>query len=673
MSAADTGEESRRISAAAEGERVARVLLDSPLPQLDRLLDYRIPARWAADALPGVRVTVPLRSAGRVASGYLVELSETGEYDGMLSELDSVVSAAPVLAPEVWALARRVSQRSAGGASDVLRLAIPPRQVRVEKAWLAARTADAAVRVAPGRPGAIRGYPVGRIEGALAAGERIAVRAIPRLVRLPDDVWVGEWAVTLAQTAAHCLAVGSSAIVIVPDYRDQEQLQAALRVVAPADAIVRVDARQANPDRYRGFLACLGAAARIIIGNRSAVYAPAERLGMIAIWDDGDPLHAEPLSPYVHTRDAALIRQEQQRCALMLLAHTRSVETQRLVEIGWLTEMTPDTSVTPRVVVTAQQASPNPEAGAARIPSTAWQAASDALAEGPVLVQVSRPGYAPVVACRRCRQAARCTRCDGPLGVAAAGAIPACGACGAIAADWVCDHCQGTELSVVTRGAGLTAEELGRAFPATRVIVADGQKPILSVGAKSALVVATRGAEPIAAGGYRAVLLLDGDRMLLRENLRVGDDCLRWWSNAAALAAPGAPVLLVGVAGPLARALATWRQHDYASAELADRRGLRFPPAVRIASVTGRPETVAAAIAAIDAEIVIDTLGPAALEAGLVRSIVRFDYARGAEVAARLRAAVIRNATARRKRPTGDGRFRPAPTLRVRLDDPEIL
>ncbi|MEO8908188.1 MAG: primosomal protein N' [Microbacteriaceae bacterium] len=681
---------------ATDDRTVARVLLDSPLPQLDRLLDYAVPERWSAVAVPGVRVTVPLRSAGRVASGFLVEISDDAEYEGALSELDSVVSAARVLTPEVWALARRVSERSAGGASDILRLAIPPRQVRVEKAWLAGRDAavgdapvpdaalpDAAVPDAsvpdasvPGeavRPGAIRGYPADRIERALAAGERIAVRAIPRPVRLAGDVWVGEWALTLAQAAAHCLAAGSSAILVVPDYRDQEQLEAALRVVAPPDAVVRVDARQANPDRYRGFLRCLGSDPRIIVGNRSAVYAPAARLGLIAVWDDGDPLHAEPLGPYVHARDAALIRQEQQNCALMMLAHTRSVETQRLIEIGWLQEVAPDKVATPRVIVTAQQTSANPGAGAARIPSTAWKAASDALADGPVLVQVSRPGYAPVMACRTCRQAARCTRCDGPLGVAAAGAIPACAACGAIAAEWVCAHCEGTTFSVVTRGAGLTAEELGRAFPATRVIVADGEKPILTVGAQKALVVATRGAEPIAAGGYRAVLLLDGDRMLLRENLRVGDDCLRWWSNAAALAAPGAPVLLVGVAGALARAMATWRQDGYASAELADRRDLRFPPAVRIASVTGRPETVAAAITAIDADAVIDTLGPAALDDGLVRSIVRFDYAHGAEVAARLRAAVIRNATARRKRPTGDGRFRPAPTLRVRFDDPEIL
>ena len=655
--------------------RIARVLLDSPLPQLDRLFDYSVPAEFAADATPGVRVKAPLRTAGRVASGYLIELVDEGEYSGSLSALEAVVSPVPVLRPEVWELARRVADRGAGNASDVLRLAIPARQVRVEKAWIA-RMADGngvATTVQAGQVSAIRGYPAGRIEMGIDQAERLAIRAIPRLSQLPNGDWIGHWAVTIAQAAVHALAQGTSAILVVPDYRDQDQLQLALNVLAPTGSVIALDARQSNPDRYRGFLDTIGGEPRIIVGNRSVVYAPAERLGLIAVWDDGDPLHSEPLSPYVHARDAALIRAEQQHSALIFSAHTRSVETQRLVEIGWLREIGPTPAVTPRVIVTANQESADSPAGAARIPSAAWRAATDALEAGPVLVQVARPGYAPVVACRRCKQAARCTICAGPLGVSRAGARPSCGACGAIATDWVCTNCDGTELSLVTRGAGRTAEELGRAFPGKRVVVADGEHPVLRVGADPILVVATRGAEPIADGGYRAVLLLDGERMLARENLRVGDDCLRWWSNAAALSGQGAPVVLVGVGGALAGAMATWRQDAYAAAEFADRRTLSFPPAVRIASVVGKAETVASAIAEIEDGAVIDALGPAPLPDGLVRSIVRFDYKHGPSVARDLRAAVVRNATSRRKRATGDGRFTPAPTLKVRFDDPEIL
>ena len=204
------------------------------------------------------------------------------------------------------------------------------------------------------------------------------------------------------------------------------------------------------------------------------------------------------------------------------------------------------------------------------------------------------------------------------------------------------------------------------------MILSDGERPVLRVGDEPALVVATRGAEPIADGGYRAVLLLDGDRMLLRESLRVAEDCLRWWSNASALAAPGAQVFLVGVGGAVATALSTWRQGEWAATELAARRALRFPPAVRVASVTASSANVARAIEAVRGIDGVDVLGPApADDDGLERAIVRFDYGTGASVARELRAEMIRVATERR-RPVAGRPVRRPPVLRVRFDDPDV-
>ncbi len=654
--------------------RVARVLIDSPLPQLDRLFDYSIPDALARDARPGVRVRVPLRSAGRVADGFLVEVADAGGYPGALSELESVVSAVPVLAPEVWALARRVSDRAAGGASDVVRLAVPKRQVRVEKAWLAGELTvpDGAIH-----PVDAPDYAAGRIGAAVAAGERLAVDAVPRVVPLSGDRWVGHWAVTMASAATHALASGGTAILVVPDYRDQEQLLAALAAVLPPERIVRLDARQPNPERYRALLRCLGDTPLVVVGNRSAVYAPARRLALIEIWDDGDPLHAEPLAPYVHARDAALVRQEQQGGALLFVGHARSTEVERLVEVGWAGELGPARAVLPKVVPTAQQAAQDRLAAQARIPSAAWRAARAALEHGPVLVQVARPGYAPKLTCQDCGQAARCTRCGGPLGLKTARSAPACGWCGALAVDWRCANCEGTRLRLVGQGATRTAEDLGRAFPGVRVIIADGERPILTVGAEPALVIATRGAEPVAAGGYRAVLLLDGERMLARESLRVAEDCLRWWANAVALAAPGATSMLVGVGGALASALATWRLGSYVRGELADRRVLRLPPAVRIATISGTPEAVEHALTAVRSiehgTEHVDVLGPVEIDGALVRAIVRLDYSIGSAVANALRAEVVTAAANRRRRAAGSSGRAPLPTLRVRFDDAEPL
>ncbi|WP_104192777.1 hypothetical protein [Cryobacterium sp. Y82] len=678
---------------------VARVLIESPLPQLDHLFDYGVPAELVGEVAAGMRVKVPFRSGGRVVDAYVIELfdpravrSESARetdvaFRGALSPLDSLVSTAVVLTPAVWTLARRLADRAAGNASDIIRLAVPPRQVRVEKAWLAARVviselgnrADLSTTAAPTTPPAaivlatpaFVGYPTGRLDSAIMEHHRVAVAAIPELVQLADGRTVGRWAQTLAELAVATVGTGQSAILCVPDFRDQDQVQAVLDQLAPTVPLCRVDARQPNPDRYRAFLACLEPVPRIILGNRSAVYAPAHELGLIAVWDDGDPLYTEPLSPYVNTRDAALVRQQDSDCGLVLLGHSRSVETQRLVELGYLAEVSPAADRHPRIIPTDYQSEPDQQARVARIPSAAWQAAREALAHGPVLVQVASPGYAPMLACQTCKKAARCTHCQGPLGLKSASAVPSCRWCGALAAGWTCTHCTGTKLRVVTLGTGRTAEELGRAFPGARVIVADGEHTIQTLGAQPALVIATRGAEPVPTGGYRAILILDGERMLARESLRVAEDCLRWWANAAALAAPGAPVLLAGVGGGLARALNSWRPDIFAASELADRRQLRFPPAVRVASVTGTAADVDAALADLGAVAGLDILGPVDTEAPLVRAVVRFGYARGDEVAHALKAAVVRNAAKRRKPKSGS--FQPAPTLKVRFDDPELI
>ncbi|WP_457098686.1 primosomal protein N' family DNA-binding protein [Microbacterium sp. P5_E9] len=652
---------------------MARVLLDSPLPQLDRLFDYAIPEHLEAVAQPGVRVRVPLRSAGRVVDGLIVERGEPDASDRPLSEVDAVVSTQPVLTPALYALARRAADRAAGSASDILRLALPKRMVRAEKAWLARGPLETPVVDATALDDANR--VLGEFAGLADAIDdrgRVAVDAPPRLARAADGAVIGAWAELLAAAAVRTLAAGGSAILVVPDHRDQSQLEAALTGRVPADALLRVDARQSSPARYSAFLRGLADVPCIVIGNRSAVYAPVHALGLLALWDDGDPLLAEPLSPGVHARDAALLRQELDGCALIFAGHTRTTDVERLVQVGWVREVTTARRVSPRVVLSATREG---ESRGARVPSAAFAAARTALAAGPVLVQVARPGYAPVLVCAECRRPARCAHCAGPLHAKRPGAVPHCSWCGRTATAWTCPHCSSERVRMAASGSERTADELGRAFPGVRVIVADGEHPVARIDARPALVVATRGAEPIADGGYRAVILLDGERMLLAEDLRIGESCLRWWSNAAALAAPDAPVHLVGVAGAVARALATWTQAAYARAELQDRAPLRMPPTVRVAALEGPPAVVSAALAALrgavpelDDEAV---LGPVATPEAAARALVRFDYARGPHVAEALRAAVVQQSLSARAKAKGR-----APgarnTLRVRVDVPDL-
>ncbi len=664
-------------------EPIARVLIDSPLPQLDRLLEYRIPAALDRDAKPGVRVIVPLRGGQRQAKGYLVDRVAEPSFTGSLTDITEVVSAARVLTPEVAHLARRAADRAAGTASDLVRLAVPARQVRIEKAWLAAL--DAHGRTGPGldpsetaraAQAAVTTIPddiVARLIDTAepATARRVAVTAPARLTQLPpsedagNPLWLPVGLADLVALAARTLAAGHSAIIAVPDYRDLDLVADAAARLLPPDAVARVDAGRGNGERYRGFLRALEKRPTLVIGTRTAVTAPAHRLGMIALWDDGDPLHAEQHAPGVHARDLALLRHDDSGCSLVLAAHTRSAEVQRLVELGYLTAITPARAARRRIRPTAQATGGDDPGARARIPSMAWRAATEALAEGAVLLQVARPGFDPRLVCADCGDPVRCRTCSGPVGVRRANASPSCHWCGAIAPAAPCPRCNGIRRRPTLPGSQRTADELGRAFPGARVIVSDGEHAHQRIAPGRTIVVATRGAEPLVDGGYRAVLLLDGERMLARDSLRVVEDCLRWWQNAAALASDDAPVLLVGVDGPVASALATGTTDELIAAELADRRRLRFPPAVRSATVTGTADEVRVALQPLSGLSGVDVLGPVDRGPGAVRAIVRFDYARGADVARELRAALVAAATARAQRRRS--------TLRARLDDPSAF
>ncbi|MEL4881741.1 hypothetical protein AAEH85_22580, partial [Shewanella algae] len=76
--------------------------------------------------------------------------------------------------------------------------------------------------------------------------------------------------------------------------------------------------------------------------------------------------------------------------------HTRSTDVQRLVEVGYVRESAPARRQSPRVVLSATREG---ESRTARVPSSAFAAAREALTQGPVLVQVARPGYAPSLVC----------------------------------------------------------------------------------------------------------------------------------------------------------------------------------------------------------------------------------------------------------------------------------
>jgi len=253
-----------------------------------------------------------------------------------------------------------------------------------------------------------------------------------------------------------------------------------------------------------------------------------------------------------------------------------------------------------------------------------------ALPDGPVLVQTPRRGYAAALACERCRTPARCAVCTGPLRLTGQATPPACGWCGTEAAQWACPVCAHRGLRAPVLGDARTAEELGRTFPGVRVLTSSGERVLTTVPAGPAIVVATPGAEPVAAEGYAAVVLLDTWLLLGRPDLRTEEEALRRWSDAIALAGPGGRAVVVGdPAHPALQALVRWDQPGFARREAAQRAEAHLPPASRLATISGDPGALDDALTLLAVPPSAEVLGPVPVGEDQWRAVVRVPRAEG--------------------------------------------
>ena len=663
--------------AVSERLPVARVAVDISLAHLDRPFDYLVPARLDAEAVPGCRVRV--RFAGQLVDGYLLERDRDQRAPGQ---------AGPAGAGDLArARAHPGDLRPGPGGGRPVRghagrraPAGHPAAARHRRTGSPGRPGSARrVRPAPPDPGSWSRYPAG---AAFLAG-----LAEGRPVRAAWSALPGpEWPAEIAVAAATTVAAGRGVLIVVPDARDLDRVDAALTGTGLDHVCLAADLGPA--ERYRRWLAVRRGLVRVVAGTRAAMFAPVAGLGLVVLWDDGDDLHAEPRAPYPNAREVLALRAHRTGAAALIGGFARTAELTQLVAGGWARPLTGSAEAlrqaAPRVRAAPDEAELARDAAAmtARLPSLALRTAREALtggargglAQGPVLVQVPRRGYLAAVACARCRAQARCATCAGPLEISGSHGTPGCRWCGALAADWTCARCGSGQLRALVTGASRTAEELGRAFPGVAVRTSGGQHVLATVPAEPALVIATPGAEPVAPEGYAAALLLDGWALLGRPSLRAAEEALRRWLNAAALVRPGGPVVVLAEATlPAVQALIRWDPVTFSERELAERAELGFPPAVRMASVTGPPEAVADFVGALSSSggglpARAEVLGPVPVDAGpgvsaetRERALIRIGRGDGLELARALHAV---QATRSARKDGG--------AIRVQLDPAEV-
>jgi primosomal protein N' (replication factor Y) len=534
----------------------------------------------------------------------------------------------------LFALARQVANRQAVALGEILQQATVEHMPRIPKPDLV--TAPQAIDSLPAIPG-LETLP-----------ERCAVLTSARSItsgplRFPDWCWL------FVQAANDVLKQGKSSILVLPEKDQILQLSALFKSVGLEDAVTTLLPGAKKSEKYVGFHKILSQETSIVIGSRSAVYAPSQNLGLIAIFDDADDSLREQGSPYTHAREIGLMRASG-GTKLLLAANYRSLEVQRLVEIGYLRDLS--------VKLPPARISFSPPAQ--RLDAASFKLMREALETGPVLVLIPRKGNSATVYCAGCDERLICQNCKGPIWETEKGEYR-CRVCQGISHG--CPQCGSAKLRRGRTGSTRTAAEFGKAFPGITISEFTADTKVTAVKKSKHLVLATPGSAPRVEGGYSALLILDSDVWLAMPNLRAEQSAIRDWMEAIELLSDTGRAHIAGLDSDLGQAISLGQHRELASTAFREVNSLSLPPAARIATLEGNQETISSALDAVT------KLGAVVLRSNLseqASALIRFSYSQGPEISASLKALALKT----NARLVGANKRR---GLKIVMDDPGAL
>jgi primosomal protein N' (replication factor Y) len=514
---------------------VARVLVDTGVFHLDQKYDYSVPEKLSDVVVPGVRVQLPF--GNRETEGIVVERVAQPERAGTLKTISKVLSPHVVATPALLDLIDKAADFYCCNPWDLVRSAIPPRVAGVDKE-----------------------IPVVHQASHVSKSRKPTVfQSFKPFVSSHEQI---------SDIVSDFKNLGS-VLIVAPDERDVEKIVESLS--STFNDVLKLSSASTREERYRNFLLSMRLNSSIVVGTRSAIFAPVRNLAAIIIYKESSPDHYELRAPGWNSSAIAKMRAESEGLALVLTGFTPSVRVAHEIDARTIKFVNQRTQVNVQAFV--------PSDGTL-LPGRIFSEIKKALKKGPVLFIAPRKGYGNALLCSHCRNVALC-KCGGRLSVASKGLAPTCAHCGSSFPAWRCSYCDRDKQYLAGRGIDRAAEEISRAFPGFPVVISAGDVIKESVDSKPALVLSTPGAQPQVNGGYAAVVVLDAIRFFSHTDIN-GQERARelLFETASMVNVDGQVLLVLDDSHPVVAAIARWNIAPLLKRELADRDELMLPPSV---------------------------------------------------------------------------------------------
>ena len=446
------------------------------------------------------------------------------------------------------------------------------------------------------------------------------------------------------ESIRHALAQGRGAILLVPEIALTPQTVSRVRG-AFGEEVAVLHSGLSDGERADQWRAVRRGERRVVVGARSAIFAPVRELGMIVVDEEHEASYKNGEAPRYHAREVALVRARLENARYILGSATPSAESMarvgpRLALIR-LPERAGTQPLPPVEIVDLRSAPRLKEAGAVPWSERLDQGAQAALARGEqVLLLLNRRGYAATLQCQACGHVQSCDRCSIALTVHQTPPGLRCHYCGRdLPIRRACPECGGE----VQRMRGVGTQQLERflasRFPEARLARMDLDTTSAKWSHQAILDRVGRGEVDILLGtqmiakgldfpNVTLVGVVDADTGLHLPDFRAAERTFQLIAQVAGRAGrgPRGGRVVVQTRNPEHYALTAAARHDaegFLATELATRRDPPYPPVAALVNllVSGEEETAVADAAAAVARwctalvaqqnLVVDVLGPA--------------------------------------------------------------
>ena len=668
---------------------VIRVAVPVPIPGG---LDYLWPGPDAAPG-PGCRVRVPLGKGERI--GIVLEHVSRSHIDpARLKEALEVLDSTPILGPDLLEALRWCADYYHHPIGEVVNQALPTLLRRgrspTREPALGWRLTD------EGRSQTIaliarRAPRQGQALEVLASGNVVAVNALRELgiggdtlKRLADKGWIETSA--LAESAAG--PIPNATDVAEPELTDDQSAVLAAIADGPAgyrpfllqgvtgsgktevylrliriqleadrqslllvpeigltpqlvarlkqrfgDRLALMHSGLSDRERLDAWRDAYSGEAKLIVGTRSAVFAPLPRPGLIIVDEEHDPSYKQQEGFRYSARDLAVFRARQLDVPVLLASATPSLESfynaqQRRYELLRMPQRIGSAGTPTIRIIDLNRHAARHGLSTPLITAVERHLAND----NQVLLFLNRRGFAPVLFCAECRTTEECGRCDSRMTIHAASGQLRCHHCGTQKAlAWACTHCGGERIAV---GAGTqrVTDELTALFPTARIARLDRDIASRKGALAEVLAEVEQGDTQILVGTQMLtkghdfprvtmVGVLNADQGLLgtdfRSNERLAQTLLQVAGRAGRREQPGE--VLIQTHHPTHPLLSCLIQQDYtafAELALAERHETHWPPFSHLVVWRAQADARAPAI-----QFLQRVAGEARSEAGPVRTL----------------------------------------------------